>query len=544
MDTATRDGADGARSYTRSRGRAARGPRPTAGAVDSDLRARHRHLPCSRARTRDRGRVLLRRGGQDQRLHGRLPGAESLPLAGRRRGPLLGVRPRLQRAAGEGRAQARLARRLKPFLADAARARWADGASDRLRPAGDRALRRPRWRRGPGSRPLARALPDRRAARSLRSDRRDPEQLRPVHRPRAGAGVLEPGDHRRARARRPARQVARREALRLRHLDRDRHGDPGPPALALAARPRRPASDGPRLARPGDQARLHADGAGDDRARPDQLQPRRRLDLRFEADRPEPRADRDRQGLPHLHAPAGDVLGRSGDRALPVALTARDARGPGRLPPHGRRRPAADRVPARPGERLLGCSGRADRPLDLRARRVQLAADARGRSLIGRLCGGPHLQRDDAVAEPGLLQPAVALAADGRCSGQPSPQRPPRLGLLRLRHLGHPPRDDRREHRGHGRAARVAAPSPRADRAEGEHRSLRPDRARLRGARRSRVRILACPRRGARTLVGRADRLGRRRARGGHARLRVVLPCAGSSRAPGVALAAQATRHP
>ena len=120
----------------------------------------------------------------------------------------------------------------------------------------------------------------------------------------------------------------------------------------------------------------------------------------------------------------------------------------------------------------------------------------------------------------------------------------PRLGLLRLRHLGHPPRDDRREHRGHGRAARVAAPSPRADRAEGERRSLRPDRARLRGARRSRVRILACPRRGARTLVGRADRLGRRRARGGHARLRVVLPCAGSSRAPGAALAAQATRHP
>ena len=40
----------------------------------------------------------------------------------------------------------------------------------------------------------------------------------------------------------------------------------------------------------------------------------------------------DRQGVPHLHAPAGDVLGRGRDRAVSVARAARDARRPSRLP--------------------------------------------------------------------------------------------------------------------------------------------------------------------------------------------------------------------
>ena len=60
--------------------------------------------------------------GQDQRLHGRVPDPEPRPRARRRRRALVGVRPRLQRAAREGRAEARLAGRLEPLLADAARA--------------------------------------------------------------------------------------------------------------------------------------------------------------------------------------------------------------------------------------------------------------------------------------------------------------------------------------------------------------------------------------------------------------------------------------
>ena len=148
--------------------------------------------------------------GQDQRLHGRLPGAEPLPLAGRRRCSLVGLRPRLQRAAREGRSEARLACRLQPLLADAARPRRAHGTLDRVCAACDQTLRRPRRRLRSGGRPLTGALPDRRAARGLRRDRRNPQQLRPVHRPRVDTRLLEPGDHRGPRAGRPAGGLAQR----------------------------------------------------------------------------------------------------------------------------------------------------------------------------------------------------------------------------------------------------------------------------------------------------------------------------------------------
>ena len=68
-------------------------------------------------------------------------------------------------------------------------------------------------------RPVAGALPDRRAARRLRDRRRDPQQLRRVLDPRADAGRLEPRDHRRARLRRPARRRHGPQALRLRGVD-------------------------------------------------------------------------------------------------------------------------------------------------------------------------------------------------------------------------------------------------------------------------------------------------------------------------------------
>ena len=85
-----------------------------------------------------------------------------------------------------------------PLLADAARPRRPHRAPDHLRAARDRALRRSRRRQGAGDRPLPDPVPDHRAARGLRRDRRDPQQLRPLHRPGAVAGLLEPRDHRRA----------------------------------------------------------------------------------------------------------------------------------------------------------------------------------------------------------------------------------------------------------------------------------------------------------------------------------------------------------
>ena len=49
-------------------------------------------------------------------------------------------------------------------------------------------------------------------------------------------------------------------------------------------------------------------------------------------DRPRAGAARDRTGVPHLHAPAGDLLGRRRDRALPDAVAAGRPRGHGGLP--------------------------------------------------------------------------------------------------------------------------------------------------------------------------------------------------------------------
>ena len=79
----------------------------------------------------------------DQRVHGRVPGPEPRAGARRRRRALVGVRAGLQRPAREGRATARLARRVEPLLADAARPDGADGALHPGRAVGDRPLRQP-----------------------------------------------------------------------------------------------------------------------------------------------------------------------------------------------------------------------------------------------------------------------------------------------------------------------------------------------------------------------------------------------------------------
>ena len=131
-----------------------------------------------------------------------------------------------------------------------------------------------------------------------------------------------------------------------------------------------------RLARPGGQARLRADGPGHARPRADQRQRGDRHVLRVAAHRRELRADGDPEGVPRLHAPAGDVLGRDRDRALPVALAPRDARRHGRLPAHGQHGPAADRVPAHPGGGRERRARRADRAHPLPARPLHAGADA------------------------------------------------------------------------------------------------------------------------------------------------------------------------
>ena len=65
--------------------------------------------------------------GRDQRLHGRVPGAEPRPRARRGHGARGGVRPRFQRAAREGGASAGLAARLDAPLALRPRARRVTG---------------------------------------------------------------------------------------------------------------------------------------------------------------------------------------------------------------------------------------------------------------------------------------------------------------------------------------------------------------------------------------------------------------------------------
>ena len=187
-------------SHGTGRGSAPQAPRP----IDRDLRRRDRGIPRARPRPGDGGRVLLRFRRADQRLHGRVSDPESDPGARRRRGVVVGIRPRVHGAAREGRPQEGMARSLERVLAHGARARCADRPVHADRSARDRAVREPGRRQGACCRPRAGAVPDRRAPRRLWRDRRDPEQLRGVQHPGADAGRVEPRDHRRTRHRRAA----------------------------------------------------------------------------------------------------------------------------------------------------------------------------------------------------------------------------------------------------------------------------------------------------------------------------------------------------
>src|SRR5262249_16495183 len=147
------------------------------------------------------------------------------------------------------------------------------------------------------------------------------------------------------------------------------------------------------------------------------------------------RAGGDRAGVPALHAPAGGVLGRRGDGALPAPLPSCVERGLERLPPHYEHRAPADLLPARAGERDVGGARHAERtdPLSARALRAERHTD-RGR-LPRRIRAGAHLQWDDADAQPRLLLAPVALDPELGRTRESRGERRPRRGALPVRDL-------------------------------------------------------------------------------------------------------------
>ena len=157
--------------------------------------------------------------------------------------------------------------------------------------------------------------------------------------------------------------------LRLRDRDPRRHPGPaadpglGPAQHAVQVQLQL------RLAQPGRAAGPAADAAGDAQPRPDQLQPADQQPLRQPRQRRS--AGGDRQGLPHLPAAAGDLLGGDRDRPLPDPGPLRLARRARQPAGDDGERDAPD--PLRPGAGRGGDPRplRADDPARLPARRVR-----------------------------------------------------------------------------------------------------------------------------------------------------------------------------
>ena len=231
-----------------------------------------------------------------------------------------------------------------------------------------------------------------------------------------------------------------------------------------------------------------------------------------------------------LHAPAGDVLGRGRDRALPVALAARVARRHGRLPPtpcrSGLRQIAFLLVP---GERRQRGARRADRPDPLPARRVRSRRRRRSsparspRSALGLVFNGAMLMLNRAFfsLQSNWIPTIVAL-------GNLALERDPRRRLLPLRHLGHPALDRRSCNiAGTVGAARPPAPAASAGIDGGEIVGVARC-ASSRGVgrrRRRRVRGLGAARRGARPVVRRRRSCRSGSRSGGVASRRTLIAC-------------------
>src|SRR5919197_3200894 len=433
-----------------------------------------------------------------------------------------------------------MARRLDPLLAHAACTGRRDCA---LRPA--RAVDHGAFsvQGRPARRSLAPPFPHRAPTRAVRGRRRRPEQLRALLRTRAHTRLLEPHDHRRARPRRPSRPLRGREAVRLRRLDPRRDRPPIPAAAPVAPRPRRTAPARPRLARPGRAARIrpHVPGYARARALPSQRADRRRV--RGETDRSTDRPERDQRRLPDLHAPAGDVLRRRRDRPLPATGAPRHARGHRGFPRDRLDGAAADRLPPPARERRLRRPRGSDRAPPVRARRLHRRPDGRRRRRPRRLLTRAHVQRNDADAQPGVLQPAVAVDSNCDRARQSRAELRARRRSLSGWCLGHPVGDIARQHRGDDGAPHRLSPEDGPRRRRTDRRCLRANSVCLGGRGRNRVRSLVLARRRRRSLARRADRLGRRGDRGGHRRLSRPLSRADDPGAGRAAVAAAPIRY-
>ena len=148
---------------------------------------------------------------------------------------------------------------------------------------------------------------------------------------------------------------------------------------------------------------------------------RRQHVVRVALHRPGARPARDRRGVPDLHAPAGDVLGRGRDRPLSAPLSARRARrtwtASGIRSRIGLRQIAFTLVP---GERLHRDPRHADHADRLPARKVDGRRTRRSRrQRARRVLARADVQRRDADAEPRVLQAPDALDADGDRRRQP-----------------------------------------------------------------------------------------------------------------------------
>jgi len=289
---------------------------------------------------------------QDQRVHCCLPDAD-LSARSLGRGTVVGIRSGLHGAAREGQetrvAVASTPLRLMLLGLSALTALFV------LVALGDRPLRATRSRRALAGRTSRVLFPVVALARRVRDRRRDPEQLRPLHRAGTLTGVLEHRDHPRSCARVP--QATRRHELYV-YAPRSRRDDhPGVPADAWLRGP-----TGTSLA-----LDCVTRGEGVFVLMVPVTLGLGLINVNAVIDTFSPRAI-DANSLRRRSKRRFSSTCSQGMFSVAIARCcfrrsrARGARRPGRVPPHGEQRPAADRVPAHSGAVVAPC-WRADRAI-------------------------------------------------------------------------------------------------------------------------------------------------------------------------------------